>query len=76
MSILRFVLAAIVFVALYFCERKWPLRTFADPGLRRVGVNLDDTLWHWHWLLLSVPFRAIQVVSLGVAARSRDPSLA
>ena len=152
MSVLRFTLAAIVFVALYMAERKWPLRTFVDRGLRRVGVNLviaalsfaavatlygtivvgsvdwaerhgigllrwtaappaiatvlavvflDYTLWHWHWLnhrvallwrfhaahhadlnldastalrfhpgelLLSLPFRAIQVVVLGVAA--------
>ena len=153
MSVLRFTLAALVFVTLYLAERKWPLRTFVDRGLRRVGVNLviaalsfgavaliygtivlgsvnwaerhgigllrwsgaptviatvlsvvllDYTLWHWHWLnhripllwrfhaahhadldldastalrfhpgelLLSVPFRVIQVVALGVAAR-------
>ncbi|MBA2542058.1 MAG: sterol desaturase family protein [Deltaproteobacteria bacterium] len=152
MSVLRFALGALVFVALHLSERKWPLRTFVDRGLRRVGVNLaiatlsfaavasiygaivlgsvdwaerhgvgllrwsglppmvatvlavvllDYTLWHWHWLnhrvpilwrfhaahhadldldastalrfhpgelLLAVPFRAIQVVVLGVAA--------
>lgn len=153
MSVVRFALAAIVFVALSLAERKWPLRTFVDRGLRRVAVNLaiavlsfaavatiygaivlgsahwaehhgvgllrwsglpptvatvlavvllDYTLWHWHWLnhrvallwrfhaahhadldldastalrfhpgelVLSVPYRALQVVVLGVGVR-------
>lgn len=154
MSMLRFTLAAFVFVALYVAERRWTLRRFVNRGLHRVGVNLaigatsfaavatiygtivlgavawaarhdvglirwigappavatalavlllDYTLWHWHslnhrvgvlWrfhaahhadldldastalrfhpgeLVLSVPFRAAQVIVLGVDAGS------
>lgn len=151
-TLTRVALASLVYVALYFAERKWPLRRFMDAGLRRVAVNLaigalafsavgviygsvvvgaltwsernafglirvfgasgwvagllavvllDYTLWHWHWLnhrvgflwrmhaahhadldldastalrfhpgelLLSVPYRALQVSLLGVSA--------
>lgn len=150
--VVRFALAACVFGALYVAERRWSLRRFVHPGLRRIGINLaigaiafaavatiygtivlgavawadrndvgvvrwlgappalagvlavvllDYTLWVWHWLnhrvgvlwrfhgahhadldldastalrfhpgelVLSVPYRAVQVVVLGVAA--------